>query len=407
MPEAAAESEPDGVDAVPQDRPRPTPTLAGASPDADLAVGSEATTVPEPWYSESEPGPEPQPAPERTAQIEAPPAPTNEPVTSHPLVRDLLLSPESWLIWPAVAVMRWMTRAASSRVRRIRYASKPSLSFAPGEVDDVSIDTNGIRLVLHGPGFASAGSPLPTSDIARIIEDQTKGGGIADWLDGPIDRLMQALEASHARSNVAFGLATGDKEIRTLRNVSEIVGQSAPLWGNADGELRDAWRRPASGAVGLSSFFLGNITAVGLEDLMRSYTRMPVRVEEFAGGEVKVLHPVMIGRPIGTALLGANCKLAAAGVNVVLEGGTDPDALKWACEGVRRRTLRRAAASYVGSDSPEIHVYLEMDASAVPPAALGGRTGLHAGAVLGQGTGVVRLPISTPRGASGSPPPGA
>ncbi len=320
--------------------------------------------------------------------------PEEEDAESHPLVRDLLLSPSTWQIWPAVAVLRWMTRHASSRVRRIRYRSKPSLEFSPGEITDVTLDQHGLSLVLSSPGFAAPGSPLPASDISRIIEDHYRGGALAEWLDGPIDRFMHAFEASHARSNVAFGLATGDLEIRTLRNVSQLTGRSTPLWGSGTGELRDTWDNPPSGAVGLAPFFMGNMTAAGMEDLMRSYTRLPVRVEEFAGGEVTILHPVVVGRPLGTAMLGAKCRLATAGVNVILEGGSDRQQLKWACEVTRRRTLHLAAKSYVGSDSPQVHVYLEMDAEAVPPVELNGRTGLGAGAVLGKAHGRVRLPIS-------------
>ena len=314
-------------------------------------------------------------------------------VNSHPLVRDLLLSPQQWSIWPAVAILRWMTRHASSRVRRIRYRSKPSLEFSPGEITDVTIDHHGLSLVLSAPGFAAPGSPLPTSDISRIIEDYHRGGALAEWLDGPIDRFMHALEASHARSNVAFGLATGDQEIRTLRNVSEVVGRSTPLWGSGTGELRDTWDNPPSGAVGLAPFFMGNVTAAGLEDLMRSYTGLPVRIEEFAGAEVTVLHPVMVGRPLGTAMLGAKCRLASAGVNVILEGGSNEEALKWAREVTRRRTMGLVAQSYVGSDSPQVHFYLEMDAAAIPPVELDGRTGLHSGGVLGQARGSILLPI--------------
>ena len=311
----------------------------------------------------------------------------------HPLIRDLMLNPGPWHIWPAVAVLRWMLRHASSDARRLMYRSKPSLDFPPGEVEEVELTAGGIvGLVLRAPGIAAPGSPLPTSDILRIMQDQRRGGALATWLDGFGDRFMQAVETAQAQNNVAFALATGG-EIPTLRAASHLVGNSAPLASDRNAVLSSTWTQPPRGALGLAPFFCGPISASKLIDLVEAFTSVPVRVVEFAGATVAVARPSRIGIGAFGAMLGVSCTLASAGVEVILEGGDDANALKWAREPSRRRSLYTLSGAFIGAPSPVARFYLEIDAAVVPAAALDEACfgGL---AVLGTATGTVRVPLA-------------
>lgn len=312
----------------------------------------------------------------------------------HPLVRELLLTPGHWHTWPAVAVLRWMLRqTASADTHRLVYRSKPSLDFPPGEVDEVELTGSGVvGLTLRAPGIAAPGSPLPTSDILRIIQDMRRGGALAPWLDGFGNRFMQAVETAQAQNNAAFALAIGG-EIPTLRAVSNLVGRSAPLASDDAGSLDSTWNKAPRGALGLAPFFLGGVSAAGLTDLFAAFTGKGARVVEFAGSEVAVARPARIGVGAFGAVLGTRCRLASAGVDVVLEGGDDAASLKWASEPPRRRSLYDLATSYIGSPSPAARCYLEVDGAVVPPAALD-IAELGGVAVLGRSTDPVRLPLA-------------
>ncbi len=311
----------------------------------------------------------------------------------HPLIRELLLTPGHWHIWPAVAVLRWMLRQTNADGGRLAYRSKPSLDFPPGEIDEVELTGTGIvGLVLRSPGIAAPGSPLPTADIQRIMQDQRHGGAIARWLDGFGDRFMQAVETAQAQNNVAFALASGG-EIPTLRAVSQIVGRSAPLASDRNATLEPTWNRPPHGALGFAPFFMGAISAANLQDLVEAFTGLTVRVIEFAGAVVGNARPARLGVGAFGAILGTTCRLAAAGVEVVLEGGTDAAALKWGREAQRGRSLYALAAAFIGAPSPTVRFYLEVDPAVVPAAELDVAE-LGGLAVLGRATDALRLPIA-------------
>ena len=310
----------------------------------------------------------------------------------HPLVQDLLLKPGRWQIWPAVAVLRWMLRGNPLDPRSIMYRSRPSLHFSTGEIDDIAIDEAGIELTLSAPGLAAPGSPLPASYIARIIDDRRRGGALAKWLDGPGDRFMQMAELALAESNMAFALATGG-EIHQLLTIGRLIGSSAPLSADRDAVLSSTWKRAPSGAIGLAAFFVGPVTASNLQQLFEAFTGLAVRTVEFAGAEVLTLRPARLGSSFG-AILGSKCRMPAAGIEIVLDGESNPEAPKWARERARRRSLHLLAISYLGSSSPEARLYLTLDPGNAPPAKLGGQTELGGLAVLGQAVSTVRLPLA-------------
>ena len=315
----------------------------------------------------------------------------SERAEAHPLIQDLLLNPSRWRIWPAVAVLRWLQRRLTESKPRLVFRSRPSLSFPSSEVDDIQYTPTKIELVLNAPGLATAGSPLPASDIARIIADHRAGGALAAWLDGPGDRLMQLLEQVQMRSNAAYAMLTGGT-IEAFSLAADLVGRSAPLSVGADGALLAVGDREPQGAVGLAALFVGPVSSAGMGALFRAITGLPVRIEEFAGAELPTARPARLGLPMGM-VLGLRVRLPSAGVEVHLEGGDHPDAPAWARDPASRRSLHTLALAYVGAPSPVARIYLWLDADNVTPCALDGGCALGGMAVLGAPSDSVRLPL--------------
>lgn len=320
------------------------------------------------------------------------PEPQGEGRLQHPLAQDLLFNPRQWRIWPAVAILRWLLRDASLTLRGLIYRSKPSLAFAGSEVDDIALQRESIDLVLTAPGLAAAGSPLPTVDIARIVADSLPPGrgALAAWLDGPGDRFMQAVETAQARHNAAFALATGGR-IEALASVAQFAGRSAPLAAKSGGVLSSAFEAPPEGAIGLAALFVGTISATGMAAVVTAFTELPARVEEFTGGPADIVFPARLGFPIAR-MLGPNCEMPKAGVDVTVEGGSEPSAQAWAGQAARRKSLLRLCDAYVGTSSPVVSMFLELNEDNAPPARLG--TAAFGGlAILGEATAPVRLPL--------------
>ena len=301
---------------------------------------------------------------------------------SHPLAQDIVLNPTKWLIWPAIAVLRWLLRRAAKEARRIVYRSEPTLNFPASEIRDIAVDAEGIELILSAPGIAVAGSALPTSDIARIIADKRRGGALADWLDGIGDRFMHVLETAQRRNNPAFSLSTGGR-IEYIALASNLVGQSAPLTAYTGGQLSADRRAMPEGAVGLAALYMGPISAIRLEDLMRAVTELPVKVREFTGAEIPIVWPARAGGRMGR-MLGLQCDHPEAGIEIVIEGGSDQQAREWALQPVRRQSLKLLASSFLGSPCPVPTLFLLLNADNVPSAALDGHATLGGLAVLGQ-----------------------
>ena len=322
----------------------------------------------------------------------------------HPLIRDLLVNPTSWRIWPAVALLRWMIRGSSSN-RRLVYRSHPSLAFSPSPVHDVGLAQDRIELTLASPGLASPGSPLPTAEVDRIVRDTRApgGGAMLAWLDGLTDRLMQVVEEAETKANAAFCLAMGG-QVESVRGVSQIVGGSAPLNARADGSLSpvSAADEEPSGAVGLGRMFLGPVSAAGLEAIVNAFTALPVRVEEFVPTTMPASNRVRFGGRLGDGVLGRTCEVAVGGVDVVLDGTADPAATQWT-RVARVRSLHTLCGSYIGSSSPTANVLLDLDARHIRPAALDGAATLGMLSVLGSGQGRLRIRLPKPVATAGEP----
>lgn len=312
------------------------------------------------------------------------------PPEDYPLVRDLVDHPRRWRIWPAVAVLRWLQRTMSNSTRLV-FRSRPSLSFPTSEVDDLRLDGDQVALVLNAPGLATTGSPLPASDIARIVADYHDHGALSAWLDGPGDRFMHLLEDTQMRSNPAYALMTGGR-LEAFDLVRDLVGCSTPLSADAEGTLKVPAEDEPEGAVALAGLFLGPISASGLSALFHAFTGLPVRVEEFQGAETETAHPARVGAPMGL-MLGVHCVIPAAGVEVFIEGGSRSDAQAWARDAARRRSLHLLASAYIGAPLPETRIHLRLDGACVPPATLGDGSALGGLAVLGRSDGVVCLPL--------------
>ncbi|MXY52867.1 MAG: type VI secretion system baseplate subunit TssG [Gammaproteobacteria bacterium] len=309
----------------------------------------------------------------------------------HSLTRDFLLDPSGWPIWPAVAMLRRIMRRTPS-ANRLVYRSKPSLSFSTTEVVDVGVDDDSFSLVLASPGLAAPGSALPLSDVARIVNDMDRpgGGAISYWMDGLVDRLMQAVEVAESRTNAAFALATGGR-LEVLDNVLEIAGHSAPLRTGADGVLRE---QSSAGAPvpGLARMFIGEATAAGLQSLVAGYTELDVVVEEFVPVDMSVARPQRIGAAMDRSPIGREGEVAA-GVNVILDGTAAAEAAQWVREPDRAAALSLLCASYVGAAAPRIFLFVDLAPEHIPPAALDGGTAFGRAALLGSADDVVRVPL--------------
>ena len=310
----------------------------------------------------------------------------------HPFVSELLIHPYRWRLWPAVAVLRWLQRLLPDAPRLV-FRSHPSLSFAGSEVRDLTIDENRIGLVLNAPGLATAGSPLPASDIARIIADHHGGGALSAWLDGPGDRFMHLLEDAQRRSNAAYALVAGGG-VEAFALTRDLVGRSAPLNADPDGTLSAANDEDPEGAVGLAGLFLGPASAAGLRALFSAVTGLPARVREFAGAEIATAQPAVMGGPMGL-ILGITCELPSAAVEVHIDGGIRREAREWACAETRRRSLHVLATAYVGAPSPAVRVFLWLDGSNAPAATLDGGAALGGLAVLGTSDVPICLPLAS------------
>jgi len=319
------------------------------------------------------------------------PAPDDAEHADHPLIRDLALHPYRWRIWSAVAILRWLQRRMPSAPRLV-FRSKPSLSFAASEVRDLLFREDRIELVLNAPGLATAGSPLPASDIAGVIADDHQGGAMGAWLDGPGDRFMHLLEDVQRRSNPAFALVAGGG-VEAFALTRDLVGRSVPLSAGRNGALRAAGEEEPEGAVALAALFLGPVSATGLGALFHAFTGLPARVVEFAGATITTARPARLGATVGL-MLGTRAELAAAAVEVHIDGGSNPQAPEWARTETRRRSLHHLAAAYIGAASPEARLFLCLDGENAPAAVLGEDTTLGGLAILGNSDASVRLPLA-------------
>ena len=310
----------------------------------------------------------------------------------HPLIQDLLLDPTRWRLWPAVALLRWMLRGAGS-VRRLAYRAHPALSFSPSEVHDIALNPDRLSLTLAAPGLASPGSPLPTSDIERIIHDSQVGAGaMSAFLDGLTDRLMHAVEAAEARSNSAFCLATGGREESTEVTL-DLIGRSAPLNLSANGAMGAGDpAQSTAGGVGLGRMFIGTVSAVGLEALATALTGLPARAEEFVPVTLPSTDKARLGRRLGIGTLGATCEVATGGVDVIIDGSDDVGAEAW-IDSVRIRSLHTLARAYVGTPVPRVRFFLDMNAARMTPATLNDSATLGRSSLLGAGSGRIRVPL--------------
>ena len=368
-----------------------TPTHSGQMSSANDGFQSiEDSTAAEPAVTES------PTTRDETAETASSPdddaAEVDDQSQSHPLMQDLLLNPSRWRIWPATAILKWLQRRLTSGVRRIVFRSKPSLNFEASEVNELQYRPRSIELVLSAPGLATVGSPLPTSDVARIVADYNERGPMSTWLDGPGDRFMHVLEGLQQRTNIAYALMIGGR-VEAYALLADIVGRSATLSAAPGGRLRSVLDEDPQGAVGLASLFPGPATHSGLVGLVHAFTRLPTRVQEFAGALVANGRPARVG--LGTGLvLGAMCDLPSAGVEVHIEGGLAPEARRWAQDAWRRRSLHLLVAAYIGSATPTVRIYLWLHPENVPPAALDDVTALGGLPVLGVPTEPVQLPLS-------------
>ena len=368
-------------DTDPEAAPRTSPGLppvdsAPASPEARLPVAGETPATGH--------GSSIRPAAAVPASSAARPGVPKEGKAAlrHPLVQDLLLNPTRWRLWPAMAILRWLQRQMRKNRIRVVYRTRPTLSFPASEIADIYfVRPDELQIVVNALGLANAGSALPSADIARIIADYRSGGALATWLDMVADRLLHAAEASVAQSVSPFACAMGgfpeaDSVLPSLVGHDGVLAESRP-----DG-LSLSRRAGARRLTALGALFLGVPTAHGLARAFEGFTSLHARVIEFTGAPLDVSHPARLGAGFGR-VLGSRRIVAEAGVTVRLnDGPTCEDAVAWASDPVRIRSLYELARTYIGDASPEPSIELAVRTDELSPLAPGARNALLGGCAM-------------------------
>ena len=300
----------------------------------------------------------------------------------HPLVQDLLLNPTRWRLWPAMAILRWLQRQMRKNRIRVVYRTRPTLSFPASEIADIYfVRPNELQIVVNALGLANAGSALPSADIARIIADYRSGGALSLWLDMVADRMLHAAETSVAQSVSPFACAMGgfpeaDSVLPSLVGHDGVLAESRP-----DG-LSLSRRAGARRLTALGALFLGVPTAHGLARALEGFTSLHARVIEFTGAPLDVSRPARLGAGFGR-VLGSRRIVAEAGVTVRLnDGPTCEDAVAWASDPVRIRSLYELARTYIGDASPEPSIELVVRTDELSPLAPGARNALLGGCAM-------------------------
>ena len=291
---------------------------------------------------------------------------------AHPLVQSVLLEPCLWRLWSAVAVLRWLEARTRVRNLRVVYRSKPSLSFPPSEIHDIALTRGQIQVVINALGVASSGSPLPSSDVMRVIADYRANGALSLWLDAITDRLAHAAESSMRASVASFASAIG-APIAAHLSLGVVCGTDAPLSATPAGALLRPRRHNARGALALGALFLGAPSAHGLARLIEALTGLHARVEEFAEGEMLVAMQMHVGSAL-PAIPGERASVAASALEVHINDVERPlDAFALALNRVRLRALEEAALAYIGDSSPAVRFVLWVRGDDVRTASLGSR----------------------------------
>ena len=300
----------------------------------------------------------------------------------HPLVQDLLLNPTRWRLWPAMAILRWLQRQMRKNRIRVVYRTRPTLSFPASEIADIYfVRPNELQIVVNALGLANAGSALPSADIARIIADYRSGGALASWLDMVADRMLHAAETSVARSVSPFACAMGgfpeaDSVLPSLVGHDGVLSESRP-----DG-LSLTRRAGARRLTALGALFVGIPTAHGLARAFEGFTSLHARVIEFTGAPLDVARPARLGAGFGR-VLGSRRIVAEGGVTVRLnDGPACEDAVAWASDPVRIRSLYELARTYIGDASPKPSIELVVRTDELSPVAPGARNALLGGCAM-------------------------
>ena len=299
----------------------------------------------------------------------------------HPLVQDLLLNPTRWRLWPAMAIIRWVQRQMRKNSLRIVYRTRPTLSFAASEIADILVRPDDIQVVVNALGLANAGSALPTADVARIVADHRSGGALASWLDMVADRMLHAAEASFAQSVSPFACAMGGfPEAHSV--LPSLVGHDGVLGVSHPDGLSFSHREDARHLTALGTLFLGVPTAHGLARAFEGFTSLHARVVEFTGAPLEIAHPARLGAGFGR-VLGSRRMVPEAGVTVRLNDGTTcEDAVEWARDPARIRSLHELARAYIGDASPRPSIELVVRTDELSPPAPGSRNALLGGCAM-------------------------
>ena len=391
-PEDADARSPDGhlaraeATSAPASNPEPeTAATTSGLPSAESAPPSLEARFPEVGGTPTAPpAPSPRPATMSPAPSASRPGLPEEGKTAlrHPLVQDLLLNPTRWRLWPAMAIIRWTQRQMRKNRIRVVYRTRPTLSFPASEIADIYFARpSDLQIVVNALGLANAGSSLPSADVARIVADYRSGGALAAWLDMVADRLLHTAEASVAQSVSPFACAMGGfPEADSV--LPSLVGHDGVLAETRSDGLASSRRADARRLTALGALFLGVPTAHGLARAFEGFTSLHARVVEFTGAAIDVARPARLGAGFGR-VLGSRRVVAEAGVTVRLnDGPTCEDAVAWASDPVRIRSLYELARAYIGDATPEPSIELVVRTDELSPLEPGARNSLLGGCAM-------------------------
>ena len=261
-------------------------------------------------------------------------------------------------------------------------APGPRCPFPPPRVADIYfVRPDELQIVVNALGLANAGSALPSADVARIIADDRSGGALAVWLDMVADRMLHAAETSVAQSVSPFACAMGGfPEAHSV--LPALVGHDGVVAESRSSGLSPLHRAGTRHLTALGALFLGVPTAHGLARAFEGFTSLHARVIEFTGAALDVSRPARLGAGFGR-VLGARRIVAEAGVTVRLnDGPTCEDAVEWASDPVRIRSLHELARAYIGDSSPEPSIELVVRTDELSPLAPGSRNALLGGCAM-------------------------
>lgn len=305
-------------------------------------------------------------------------------------VKERLFDPEEaggWEFWQAVRLLEGMRESWSAVPRRaVRFSSHVGLGFPVSDIASITLPreadgedgTEGAppRMSVHFMGLAGGNGPLPRPFTELVLERASrKSPALRDFLDIFNDRLVRMAYEVRKKHRIALSLAPPER--------TEVARSLFPLAGLGTRGLQR--RSEVAGVPDAAILAYTGLIAhqprsmAGLEGLLTSYFRVPVRGKELIGRWLPIEpdQHTRIGRSGGNQRLGDEATLGtrfwdqAAAFELRLGPLTYAQYLEFLPNGAAHRPLRELTRFYAGIER-DFTARLVLRAPEVPRAALGG-----------------------------------